>query len=145
MARPPDQMIKLRKRIAAQYGFNSRYFRSGGIDFNWFMSLDELARKVIANDIRSVKVSYPEFFSEEFVNKAESATEHIPNYHPDVSGVNSMGDDDIKVVYEIYSKKVLGTAWKVGNEWYATMGYCWVGKYEKWDDALINIIVAYYG
>jgi hypothetical protein len=39
----------------------------------------------------------------------------------------------------------IGVAWHDGVNWNATHGHCWVGSYKNWDEALGNIIVAYFG
>ena len=41
----------VRKAIATDYGINYRNF-DNGINFEWFLGLSDLAKKVIANDLR---------------------------------------------------------------------------------------------
>jgi hypothetical protein len=75
-----------------------------------------------------------------------SMTEHKNGHVISTKGVQVIGNSDIKTVFSVESStEFMGIAYNLDGMWYTTMGFCYVGTYAKWDDALTNLIVAYFG
>jgi hypothetical protein len=72
-------------------------------------------------------------------------TEHQDGYVASRENIQVIGDLQIRVVIEASTSAFIGIAYHRGDHWYSTMGFCYVGNYKSWEDALTNILVAYYG
>jgi hypothetical protein len=68
----------------------------------------------------------------------------------DVSLITESSEDNtfgVVIHTDPKDKKItpLGVLWFDDQNWRATMGFCWVGTYKKLQDAMDNIIIAYFG